>query len=122
MSLEQAANPQQQSIFKTAFPYGAASLALGAAGAATAIICTATALKVLGIVGAVIGAYSFFAVVACGLFNNSSEFTKELPKYMSTIVGSAVADIIKNIALEVLSGLIDKALGRDTSNIRFSRL
>ncbi|NGX33835.1 MAG: hypothetical protein K1060chlam1_00176 [Candidatus Anoxychlamydiales bacterium] len=112
-----------KSTFKAAAPYGILALGVGAAGAVAGLACTATALKIIGIAGAIIGAYSFFAILICGFMNmgQPEKFKQDLPKYLGIIVGSAIADIIKNVAIETISGLIDGALGRQSSTIRRSR-
>ncbi|MBI5346236.1 MAG: hypothetical protein HZB76_03745 [Chlamydiae bacterium] len=108
------------STFKAAVPFGVASLAIGAAGAVVAIVCAATALKILGVAAAIIGSYAFFATLLCGIENSgdSQKFKAELHKYVGSVVGSAIAGIIREIAVDVLFGLIDKALGRETVHVR----
>lgn len=113
-----------ESTFKAALPYGIASLAVGTIGAITAVAVATLAMKILGIALAIIGAYGFFATVVCGIFNagNPKEFRENLPKYFVTFIGHAIADIISKIASEVISNLLDKALGRSGSTIRISQI
>jgi len=97
-----------KSTFNTAMPYGIATLAIGVLGGSLAVMATATMIKVIGICAAIIGAYGFFAIVICGFVNsdNPQKFKEELPKYATTMIGSAIADIISKIATETIAQLI----------------
>ncbi|NGX39964.1 MAG: hypothetical protein KR126chlam1_01304 [Chlamydiae bacterium] len=106
-----AANPNpnvNQSIFNTAIPYGVASLAVGATGAVVAFCSTSTAAIITGVALAILGAYAFIGVLACGLHHNgdAQAFSRDVGKFMLTAASTAIADIIVTVAKVVLIDLI----------------
>jgi hypothetical protein len=110
--------------FRAALPWAIGSLALGTAGTILAVGATVTAVKIVGIAAGVIGAYAFFATLICGAVNagNPKGFRDEIVKYASTMIGYAIADLITLIVREVISSLLDKALGRNNNSIRISQI
>lgn len=95
----------QGSTFKEAFPYGVTTLATGVAGVVISLACAATALKVAGVILALVGAWSFFGVLFCSVVNsdNSNKFKEELPKYVTVTVAFMLANMIQSIAMEIIS-------------------
>ena len=115
---------RQTSAFKAAFPYGVISLTSAVGGATLSLMAATTAMKIAGVVLALFGSYAFLAVLICGIAHsgNPKDFEKNLPKFLGSVMGSAIADICTKIALEVISGLINRALGRTGPSIRLSHI
>lgn len=91
--------PQEEgsSTFYRAIPYAVATL--GAAIAGIVIACTfpysALAL-IAGVALAILGAYAFYGVVACGILhsNNPSAFSENVGKSMVTGAATGVAEMV----------------------------
>ncbi|NGX55944.1 MAG: hypothetical protein K1060chlam5_00178 [Candidatus Anoxychlamydiales bacterium] len=111
-----------QTTFNAAKPYAIASLATGAIGLGVALTTSVLALKIIGIAAAIIGSVALLGTVICGFVNmgNPVKFKEELPKFVGAMVVSTAAEIIKNIALELISSLLDQALGRQS--VRVARI
>ncbi|MFA6119061.1 MAG: hypothetical protein WCT85_07185 [Parachlamydiales bacterium] len=113
---------RQESTFSAALPYGVGALALGSAGAITAVAATATAVKIIGIAMGIIGAYSFLAILGCGIFyaGNPQGFRENWAKTATVFVGHAVTEFITIAIKEVFYNILDTALGKkNTQTVSF---
>lgn len=117
----QTPSAEIETTFQAALPYGAGCLVIGAIGAITAVAAVTTIVKIIGISMGIIGAYGFLGTLFCGITHSGDPktFRLELPKYVTTMIGQALAEIIKKVAVDVLQALIDNALGRKPVHIRF---
>lgn len=106
-----AQNPQpvhQTSTFKEAVPYAVLALGVGTVGAISAVACSVIALKVVGIVTAVIGSYAFFGVLLCGIEHqgNPEAFKGDLGKFVTTFIGAGIANLIQQVAFALIDSLL----------------
>ena len=99
---------QSLTTFDAAKPYGAATLAVGAAGAILAVSAASTAAIITGVALAIIGAYALIGVIACYLAHSDSPalFQKEVGKFMLSTASIGLADIIATVAKAVVLKLI----------------
>ncbi len=107
-----AAIPQNQSTFSIASKYALASLAVSTVGALTAVGASATAIKISGIVLALMGSYAFVAILISGFINYDSpeKFKLHLKEVLLMAMGQAIAEICSQVAIHVLHALIEKCL------------
>lgn len=98
---------QPQSMFATALPYGAATLAVGVVGAITAIGAVSTIGIIMGIALGVLGGYGFIGVLSCAFASrNADEFNQNVWKHMATAAGVGASDIIVLVVKSVIMDLI----------------
>jgi hypothetical protein len=73
----------------------AVALTIGAVGVGIALATSALALKIFGLATMLVGAYSFFAVVACRVWNwnDIKGFDDSVTNFMALGAGSAVASM-----------------------------
>jgi Flp pilus assembly protein TadB len=113
-----------QSTFNAAIPYTVAALGTAAIGVGVALSTTSLALTIIGVAAGVFGSVATFGIIACGFMNagNPQKFREELPKYVGPMVAAFTAEIIKNIALEIISSLVHNALGDNSRTYRQSHI
>ncbi len=99
---------QNNTTFQRSLPYGVGALGAGVAGAVLCASATATASIVTGVALAILGAYGFIGVLACGLIHSSNpdEFEKNVGKFMLSFAGQGLADLIATVAKAVVLKLI----------------
>ncbi len=86
----------QESMFRTALPYGVGMLAVGTAGVITAVASSSTAALVAGVALGILGGYGFYGVLSCSFrSNNTQEFKETIWKHISTAAAAGVADLIQ---------------------------
>lgn len=96
------------SVFNTALPYGAATLAVGAVGATLALTASSTIATFLGIAVGLCAAYAFMGVIACALASrDAKQFEENIGKTMITFGSIALADIISLVVQRVLINFVD---------------
>ncbi len=105
---------QNPSTFWTAMPYAVGALAVGAGGATLALLGAATAVKTAGIVLGFLGAYAFFATVACGVkySDDPEEFQRHIDQYLLVSAGWALAEVIHQVVATALQRMIYSCMGR----------
>jgi hypothetical protein len=113
-----------QSTFNAAIPYTVAALGTAAIGVGVALSTASTALSIIGVAAGIFGSIATFGIIACGFMNagNPEKFKEELPRYVGPMVAGFGAEIIKNIALEIISSLVHNALGGNSKTYRQSHI
>jgi hypothetical protein len=104
----------EETTFRAAVPYALLSATASAGGAVMALACAATALKVIGILAAVMGAFAFTGVVICGLANagDPKGFRENVGKVTATLCMQGFVEICSHVAVRVLDNLIDRMMRR----------
>lgn len=101
-------NVQNATTFQKSIPYGACALGTGIVGAILSTSATATASIVMGVALAILGAYAFIGVLACGLkhSNDPQAFEENVGQFMVTFASTGLADLIASVAKAVVIKLI----------------
>lgn len=103
--------PEKQSKFSAAFPWGASMLTL-AGGSLYALSSASVAIKVAAVAGTLFGAYGFLTVVATAVNSrNGKEFSDNIKKNLTVAGAAIIAEMIAQVAKEVLRQLIRDAFG-----------
>lgn len=104
---------QSHSMFNTALPYGAATLAIGVVGAITAVAAYSTIGLIMGIALGILGGFGFWGVVTCGLASRTSdEFHQNIWTHMATAAGAGIASMIQFTIQIVIAKVIDGLFNR----------
>lgn len=107
MGISAIHNSHSSSVYNAAFPYGAATLAVGVVGATIALTASSTAATFLGIAVGLCAAYAFMGVVACALASRDpKQFEDNVGKTMVTFGSMALAEIISTVVQTVLINLV----------------
>lgn len=104
---------QQNSMFYTALPHGAAALAVGAVGVISAVAAGSTIGLIVGIALGILGAYGFIGVLTCAFTSkDANEFHQNVWKHMATAAGVGMADVlsfaIKIVIAEAISSFFNR--------------
>ena len=82
-------------MFQTALPYGAATLAVGVCGACIAAKATTTAVIITGVALALLGSATFIGIINCSLTSkNVAEFKEKIFQHITPGVAGGVASVI----------------------------
>ena len=93
-------------MFQTALPYGAATLAVGVCGACIAAKATTTAVNITGVALALLGSATFIGIINCSLTSkNVAEFKEKIFQHITPGVAGAVAGgVAGGVASVILGG------------------
>ena len=111
---------EQDSIFKSAIPYGVGTLATAGTGLycvvthAGAATLGPTAALVSGVALGLIGAYAFYGVIATATTsNNSAHFKERVWQGMATGVSFGIAETVRIALQAIVNALVQKAVFGD---------
>ncbi|MCX6988516.1 MAG: hypothetical protein NTZ52_03290 [Chlamydiae bacterium] len=87
-------------MFQTALPYGAATLAVGVCGACIAAKATTTAVIITGVALALLGSATFIGIINCSLTSkNVAEFKEKIFQHITPGVAGGVAGGVASVIL-----------------------